>query len=265
MRKLNVITQALTIEILQALVSRGEVEDATAESLEAVVIGKLFILVHTGQLELQNKLLHLLHSVVSASDALNERRKARNAIAKPQGTSSTQLEQINTDGVDNANMRPVNPLLIQLLVDGVSTLSNRPLLHHWLDFVLLTIPQFPYILASVVAPLNSCICRQLRLVTAEIRSFASTEAHLEADVCSRVDDAQMNMLLNTLERLILLCLDEAEPGSPEDSGVSPSERPTTDHTLLSMVSNVFLPDSQTQHVHESHMTVRTYWRIAFLF
>jgi hypothetical protein len=257
MRKLNVITQSHAIEVLQTLVSRGELEETTIDTLEAVVIGKLFILVHTGQLELQNRLLHLLHSVVSASDALNERRKLRNSIAKPQSTSSTQLEQItDMDGTNATNLRPINPLLLQLLLDGVSTLSNRPLLHHWLDFVLLTIPQFPHLLASAVAPMNSCICRQLRLAIAELDTFASTQNHQESDQCSRVDDAQMNMLLNTLERLILLCLDEAEPSSPDDGGLNPPEKAATDNTLLSIMSNVFLPDSQTQHVHDSHMTVR---------
>ena len=156
---------------------------------------------------------------------------------------------------DNTSGRPVNPLLAQLLIDGVSTPSNRPLLHHWLDFVLLTIPQFPH-LRQTAEPLNSCVCRQLRTALTEVRNFSLTEQHLGLDTDSHVDDAQLNMLLNTLERLVLLCLDEADTNATEDGVSYPVEKPTTDNTLLSMMSNVFLTESQTQHVHETSTTVR---------
>ncbi len=42
----------------------------------------------------------------------------------------------------------MNPLLIQTLVDGMSTRSNRPVLQHWLDFVLMAVPPISTSLTS---------------------------------------------------------------------------------------------------------------------
>jgi hypothetical protein len=62
---LNAVIQSTSVDLLQAIVSRGETDPLSLDIIEAAVIGKLFYCVHTFRLDLQNKLLHLLHAVIS--------------------------------------------------------------------------------------------------------------------------------------------------------------------------------------------------------
>ena len=70
---------------------------------------------------------------------------------------------------------------------------------------------------------------------------------------SCVDDAEFVMLLNALERLILLGLDELDSSMAEET--NPLDKSSADTSgLLSMVSNVFLTDSPNVAT-EAPMTV----------
>ncbi len=76
MQMLNISIQSSSIELLQAIVSREEIDHILVESIETTAIAKLYFSVHMGRLELQNKWLHLLHSVISVSTSLLESTQA---------------------------------------------------------------------------------------------------------------------------------------------------------------------------------------------
>jgi hypothetical protein len=243
----NKAIQFVSIEILQVLVSRGEVDDVAIQSLESSIIGKLYVSIHTEQLDLQNKLLHLLHSVISASTAIMDVRLnevARGSAGQDASTAS----------------HPVNPLLIVTLVDSISVTSNRPNLQQWLDFILMTIPQFQHALQASIGPLNECVCRQLRSTLERLRQAAS-DAEPSGDVAATVNDAEFSMFLGALERLVLLRLSHA-PGSVqfEDENFT-SEKPGHETTggIFGYVSNVFSTD-QTQPAHGEQLNAS--WFIA---
>ena len=244
MHHANIEMHAVVIDLLQSLVSRGDLDYLTIQTLESTVISKLFVLVHTQRLELQNKLLHILHSVVSASAASRSKQLGKG----PEVTQQRSSELVAESGPNTAHLEPMatamaNPLLIQVLVDGIAVASNRPLLHHWLDFVLMTIPQFPNILTSAISSLNACICRQIRSALLDISTVLSLTGDPKKELISYVDDSELVMLLNALERLILLSLDEYDASVTDE--ISPTEKPTSDGAgLLSIVSNVFLTESQ---------------------
>jgi hypothetical protein len=247
----NTALQATATDLLQALVGRGEVEALALEMLEAAVIGKLYTCVHTCRLELQNKLLHLLHSVISATNAGHQARRA--------GLSASG------DTAQDAHAHAVNPLLVHTLVDGLSVPSNRSTLQHWLDFVLMTIPQFQSSMHAVVTPLSDCVGRQLRLCLSDILQASEPHADDSArDVHSVATDAEFLMLLNALERLILLNLQASDMGSTEDDGV-PAEKPGSDggSGILGMVTNVFASEAPSSVSDNEQLTVRTVARAQY--
>ena len=260
MQRMNVEIQSTSIDLLQCVSSRSELESSTLIPLESAVIEKLYMLVHSSQLPLQNKLLHLLHSVVSSTASLTDGHHTNNpnSIA---GTfeSNTDKARLPIDS-DSSNSTPLvlHPLLVRLLVDGITTPSNRPLLHHWLDFILMTVPQFPQVLNSAISPLNICICRQIRHTLDELEFIMHSASGNDKTVFSSVDDGETIMLLNALERLILISLDDVET-TPTDI-VNSSDKPASDGTgILSMVSNVFLTDTLNQ-TNETPMTVREIYK-----
>ncbi|KAG5220330.1 Dopey, N-terminal-domain-containing protein [Salix suchowensis] len=120
-----------------------------------------------------------------------------------------------------------NALLAQTMMDGITTVTNRHVLQHWLDFILMAIPQFQPALQAVVAPLNECICKQLLVCLADVQSAASAGG-TTVDALSNSSDTEFVMLLNGMERLVLLSLAyTSEPSSSEDDD-NVNEKPVTE-------------------------------------
>ena len=256
MQPLNAVIQSTAVELLQLIVARGDVDSISTESIEAIVVGKLYFSIHMVRLDLQNKLLHLLHSLISALTA-NLETAQRNAVSKRPEESQPDSATAQEKAPDPSIRYPVNPLLIQALIDGISTRSNRPVLQHWLDFILTAIPQFQPALQALVAPLNDCLCRQLLSSLSEVlkASSQSQSRDYADDISTSVTEAEMIMFLNGLERLILLSLAyTSEPDTSEDE-TSALEKPSGETSgLLGYVSGVFSSDS-TQSVPSEQLTV----------
>ena len=250
MQPFNTAMQSNAIELLQLIVSRGEVEIPSMESIEATAIGKLYLSIHMGRLDLQNKWLHLLHSLISAS--ISKLELIRQSIPGKQDDLVLETNATQDKSLDLSHRYPMNSLLIQTLIDGLSIRSNRPVLQHWLDFVLMAVPQFQPALQAVVAPLNDCLCRQV-LSTLEdvLRMSLQSQSYVE-DLVATVTDADFTMLLNGLERLILLSLAyTSEVDSSEDDPNTLEKSASAEvGGLLGYVSNVFSSDSSTSNPHE---------------
>ncbi|KAH9996513.1 Dopey, N-terminal-domain-containing protein [Russula vinacea] len=233
----NVLIQSTTIDLLQAIIARGEIDLPSLQNVQAAVIGKLYFSVHTRRLELQNKLLHLLHSVISVMTTITG--VATDASVEPPAPDMPQdLPEFST------------------LMDGINSPSNSAVLQHWLDFVLMAIPQFHHALQSLVSPLGDCICKNLRIRLDDLRR-ALTEDHDHHDFKSNTTDAEFIMLLNALERLVLLSLSTNDTGHIDEDDI-PAEKPLGAEPggLLGMVTSVFSSESTPTNL-EEQLTVRS--------
>jgi hypothetical protein len=247
MQSTNVSIQSSAIDILQAIVARGEI-DSIVEDVEAIVVRKLYLCIHLSRLDLQNKLLHLLHSVISASTAHEQ-------VSKEMLDGSAQNSAIGYDADTTVRSYSINSLLVQTLVDGIAVKTNRPVLQHWLDFLLMAVPQFQPALQAVVGPLNDCICRQLSASLRDVLHASLQGQSYAEDVPSFTTDAEMVMLLNGLERMVSLSLAYTSELTSSDDETPSTEKPVPENSgLLGMVSNVFGSES-TQQVSEDQLTV----------
>lgn len=255
MRKFNATTQSLSTDLLQTIIARGEIDQTALETVESVIVTKLYMCVHTGRLELQNKLLHLLHSVISALTTLGSQLPMTHQPRMDLLPETAQVPDVDRETVPQSyNM---NPLLTQTLIDGIGTLSNRPLLQHWLDFVLMTIPQFHLAIQPVIEPLIECICRQLRSATNDTAS-ARAQVSDTQDISSTTSDAELIMFLNAIERLLLLNLSKQIEAADAEDDSSYAEKPATDGTgLFGYVSNVFGSENPA-YVPEEQLAVSRY-------
>ncbi len=184
---------------------------------------------------------------------------AQNPPSAKQKQDDIPLGSAQQDGERSAvssNYRayPINPLLLQTLVDGISTRSNRPILQHWMDFILMAVPQFQPALQSVVTPLNDCLCKHLHYLLKEIQSAARQPDSYGKDIHASVTDADMIMLLNGLERFVLLSLMHTDEDTSDEESIT--EKPAQESGgLLGLVSNVFSSDS-THLANVEQLTVR---------
>ncbi|KAF8510422.1 Dopey, N-terminal-domain-containing protein [Hysterangium stoloniferum] len=244
----NLQIQSNVIDMIQTIVARGELDVPRLKLVEAAIIEKLYSSVHLDKVDLQNKLLHVLHSLVSALSASSGSHHARTSNNKiVDATDMPEKELVNmedSDRVSGHSFIQINPLLLPTLVDGITRTAGRPSLQHWLDFVLMSVPQFPRLLSYTVPPLSDCVCRQLRHSIADVKSILGHNSMKLGSFMSGTTDAEFIMLLNALERLVLLSLTKGYDlnglDKEDDSGL---DRPTQDATvgsgLMGIVSNVF--------------------------
>ncbi|TFK70447.1 hypothetical protein BDN72DRAFT_887964 [Pluteus cervinus] len=251
MQSINTQIQSTTIDLLQAIVARGEIEYPSVESIELCVVPKLFFSIHKRRLDLQNKLLHLLHSLISAMTTY----EATRALARP--------SDVNGDGTAEGSAEPtvhysLHPLLVQTLIDGISTPSNHPVRQHWIDFVLMAIPQFQPALQPVVTPLHDCFCRQLLLSLGELhKATGSGSGNDIQDITLTVTDADFVMLINGLERLVLLSLAHTMEASSAEDETATIEKSTSENSgLFGYVSGVFSSETPQQQP-EEQLTARS--------
>ncbi|KAF8588312.1 hypothetical protein K439DRAFT_1629769 [Ramaria rubella] len=204
----NAQIQANSIDLIQLMIARGDFDSPKLEAVQAVIVGKLFSSVHLNRVDLQNKLLHLLHSIISASSAIttDPHRSHLGSGKAAELTGAPEEAPISEDTTRPSTFVLVNPLLVQTLVDGITKAAGRPTLQHWLDFVLMTIPQYTRLLNYMVPPLSDCICRQLRRALGDVKHVLEHDSSRLGSVTSGTTDAEFIMLLNALERLVLLNL-----------------------------------------------------------
>lgn len=253
MEPFNIVTQIFAIDILQLLIARGDTDPVTIETIEAVVVGKLFSCIHSGKLDLQNKLLHILHSLISSSVAHDKFSSGKHREDDGINDRMGSQERLH-EGV--ARSYTVHSLLVQALVDGIATPSNGPILQHWMDFILTAVPQFQPALQAVVAPLNGCLCHQLRSSLNDLLKASSRNQDFAEDVLAGTTDAELVMLLNGLERFILLGLTTTSENNLSEDASSPAEKTTPEPGgLLGIVSNVFGTDT-SQTTADEQFTVR---------
>ncbi|KAF8915027.1 Dopey, N-terminal-domain-containing protein [Mucidula mucida] len=231
----NAVIHTTSVELLQTIVARGEIDLLFVESIEAIVVGKLYYCVHLGRLDLQNKLLHVLHSLISASMSMDD--PGRRAALTPKPRQGERPPELVVDIPPDTHGRGynLNNLLIQTLVDGISVPTNRPVLQHWLDFILMAVPQFQPALQAVVAPLNDCICKQLHTALDDILQVAMKEKEFDDDFNSTVTDAECVMLLNGLERLVLISLAYTSEISTQEEDATAGDKSADSGGLLGYV------------------------------
>lgn len=230
MEPLNTRIQSTSIDILQAIVARGEVDHLTLETLEPIVIGKLYFFVHLKRLDLQNKLLRVLHSLISASTI-----HIAQANAEEQGSAEGSH-------IPRKKAYTVNSLLTRTLTDGITMPHNRPVTQHWLDFVLMAIPQFQPALQGVIPPLIDCICRQLRSLLND--AVRASQPDSSSAVTGVATDAEFVTLLNTLERLLVLGLANYSEMTQQDEDTPTQEKTGGESSgILGYVSNVFTAET----------------------
>jgi hypothetical protein len=200
MNSFNLSIQTVCADLLQLIVARGGVDDIMLKTIESTAISRLHLAIHKGRLDVQNKLLHLLHTVLLASAAV--------------------------DGAESS--RPsTNTFLTQILVDGISVPSNRPVLQQWFDFILTTIPNPRFNMESSSLLLLDHVGRQLRAYLAgSLKAYEHISEFRDADTAA--SDFDFGLCLTAFEALALSNFTEKTSVRDIDSESMTGERTTSE-------------------------------------
>ncbi|KAI9254739.1 Dopey, N-terminal-domain-containing protein [Helicostylum pulchrum] len=190
-------------DLLYLIISKLDyVNMKLVQQIQTAVIHKLLFCIWTKNLDLQQKLLHLLHASLAITCASAQSEKGHHHSSSVDSISSftslneaIQLIQSSTD------------LFVKCVTDALTVSSNRPMLQHWVDFVLATLPYVKNGFRFILVPMLICICNQIsaRCDTIDIMIH---ETPLHASSSTYSNNAELLVLLTGLEKLVMFCLTE---------------------------------------------------------
>ncbi|BGP38275.1 hypothetical protein JCM10449v2_002204 [Rhodotorula kratochvilovae] len=207
---LNSHIHAVVAELLQVLISRGESELVGLAAIESSLTVRLYLSIHRDELDLQNKLLHVLHSVIHASTTAPPRRGGHQQ--SPSAASTAHAQAANEAQPPDLTH---DELFVRVLSDAIKQPSNA-VIHHWIDFLLMTIPQFRHSLHSVILPLVDQLVARLDALVADFRACYVAAADVDLETASSATDAEFTVITNALERLLLIAVSESVPAAGEE-------------------------------------------------
>lgn len=225
----NQYIHAATADLLQNLVSRGDIDLQSLQAIENALVTRLFLCIHREQYDLQNKFLHVLHSAIAAINSAQKRKDRRSTVGEKSAGSASTPAPIRTS-LDR-NLGAHDPLLVVLMCDGITKQRNGAIVHHWVDFLLMTLPHLRTSLSGLLFPLIDRIAARLRTFVDEMEmAFDPTrkgKGRAVASLSADVSDADFAVLLNALERLFAIAVEEAKTANAQEDDSLGTERPTT--------------------------------------
>lgn len=121
-------------------------------------------------------------------------------------------------------------MFVRVVSDAISTQENNAVIHHWIDFLLMTIPQFRQALHSVIFPLVDCLVIRLWSLVQDFKQTYATQGAPALGITSDPSsstDAEYTVLVNALERLLLIAVTESLAAVVDEEPKS-AERPAPD-------------------------------------
>ncbi|TXT04269.1 hypothetical protein VHUM_04267 [Vanrija humicola] len=193
--QLSLRVQSAALELLQHLVSRGDLSLKCLGRIKKTLVDKLTAATKHRRLTLQNTMLHLLHTSISGTNDAFKRSRGHRITSSSYSVSEKPTVQPDESAAQ------FEQSLIDLIIVGISSPGNRPILQHWVDFVLMTIPHLENRPVDLRI-LCDCFCEQLRMTMLQLRN--TFEVSTATDVPATITEAEPIMLIQVLERLAVV-------------------------------------------------------------
>lgn len=264
--------RAAAVDVALCLIQRSALPPKRVDQMETLLIETLLVAVHQGSISGQSKMLHTLHTLLAAKtsvsqpDLLHRRMSSTSqATTMHQRGESTGRADIDTPPVASpvlppkptpskvAGQKQPHRLLLPLLQRGLSTPSNRPVIQHWSDFVLMTAPLYRSSVHNLLLPLNHTVCELLSRAMTELGSsysagasrltFGAEQVVPSQDTQCSFLESDLLLLINLAERSLMLATNSHGETShpPRNAVLEPNEKGEAPG-LLNYVSGVFTSD-----------------------
>jgi hypothetical protein len=186
------------------------------QQIQTSVLHKLLFCIANQNLDLQQKLLHLLHACLAITCASAQHGKDKPSTNGMSPTSAIghqkqgSVDSIASHQNSSANeavvlMQSTSDLFVKCVLDAFTLSSNRAMLQHWLDFVLASMPYVKHGFRHLLMPILMCICHQIKLRCDTIDIMIHEKPH--AASCASAEKEIVVLLLG-LEKMLMFCLSE---------------------------------------------------------
>lgn len=209
---------AAALDLLQLIVTRDEVDIHTLQDLRIALETRLYLCIHQRCFDLQNKALHALHSVLAAMASRMDRKGRQR---------SSSLSRAETSGFSRKHiLTATDGLLLRTISDAIALQENSAILHHWIDFLLMTLPHLRENIPAFTLGLGAQISGRLSAMVSEM-AIANDPQRKGKEVSILVSDADFTVLVNAQERLFALAAEDKSLSSAqsiESTKLGPTEK-----------------------------------------
>ncbi|KAF9186710.1 hypothetical protein BGZ51_001791 [Haplosporangium sp. Z 767] len=228
MLNMNEEIHMVSADFLHFIVSKIDHIDSSLLALvHKTVINKMLYCINHGRLDLQSRLLHLLHATILMGTTPTKKSSSTGTTsangATPRDSSLSTFEgstgSIHASHDSHESLFRVigsSPLFVKTVFDALSVPTNRPILQHWMDFLMLALPFLTNYFRRVLLPVIQCLCDQiLRSRASMLEAYMTRESHQTGS--HNLTDQDLIIFLTGLERLLTFSLSEARLGEEVDS------------------------------------------------
>ncbi|KAI8815780.1 Dopey, N-terminal-domain-containing protein [Fimicolochytrium jonesii] len=235
------------------------------------LLKKLLYLVFHGKLDLQPSLLDVLRVIDnllvahSSGQELGMSPKWRSetlASGPAEGASPARRVRSSTDVRRHEDIVS-SPVFLQAVVDALSRASNRPVLHHWMDFVLSCLPSLRNSFKHTLLPIVKAIRGELTKYHASMLNYMQASSKTSNNI-DRLHDEQPSMVqpewevivfLNGLEIITIFCLsDRVGIHGDASKGTAPSVGSL--RLLTGYMTSVFGGEERTDDANSIHQKLK---------
>lgn len=226
MLNLNEEIHMVAADFLHFIISKiDHVDTSLLAMIHKTVINKMLYCINNSRLDLQSRLLHLLHATILMGTTPTKKPtsvgQGSNSMTRDGPIStfehSSASSQANGDSHESL-FRVVgsSPLFVKTVFDALSVPSNRPILQHWMDFLMLALPFLTNYFRRVLLPVIQCLCDQiLRSRAFLLEAYADKAPNVTGN--PNLTDQDLMIFLTGLERMLTFSLSEARLGEEVDS------------------------------------------------
>ncbi|KAI9138353.1 Dopey, N-terminal-domain-containing protein [Paraphysoderma sedebokerense] len=207
---LNTTTKLHAIEFIQLVISKSDSTDISLLTLvQQTVIQQLFVSLHLSQFDLQAKLLHLLYSTLYAISQMKKSISIQDFNSVHGSSESIDLSSRDSPSSQISGISGLSPLFVKTLLKGLSSPTNRPMLHHWTDFLLFSLPVLKTSFNTVLFPVIHTLSNELlRIVDIYHQSIPDRNVIVNQSFDLPSED-DIVTYINSIEKVIVLCLSDS--------------------------------------------------------
>ncbi|KAG0266708.1 hypothetical protein DFQ27_009484 [Actinomortierella ambigua] len=219
----------LSADFLHFIVSKIDfLESAQLALIHKTVIVKMLFCINHNRLDLQSRLLHLLHATIlmgnttvkkPGSQSMHGAGLHRDGSHAQLESSSPSVSTASPNGDPSEAMFRIvgsSPLFVKTVFDALSVPTNRPILQHWMDFLMLALPFMGNYYRKVLQPVIQCLCDQILRCRVSLLEAYADRVSTRGSRAPNLTDQDLMIFLTGLERMLTFSLTEARLGDDVD-------------------------------------------------
>ncbi|KAJ3070565.1 hypothetical protein HDU98_006459 [Podochytrium sp. JEL0797] len=266
LQAINTSIQSQSCEFISKFLGFSELQSSMNSVVVRVLIHKLSYSIAVAQLDLQPRLLMVMSSLHENQEKMMLSQRSaqrRNSLTVGDALDNLIVSSREVLGLSPSTSKldeqidsfETSPTFLHMILAALTKPSNRHVLQHWIDFILLLLPRLNLSFRSALQPILSVLCSQISVREHEIAEYVSwcQENYRNRGVMGAPDN-DVVILVAALDKVVQFCLtsevnwNRGVGDKAKGSGSGGGGGTLWDYNLTGIVTSVFVDNSANEAV-----------------